>query len=133
MKGVFKDAMGDDERRSWSVKRSSLGMPISTPNKYTRRLKRLSLGMPPVHPLLHQQLSVRPSLHYIFITSCVMCYAWSVSLFTFLRFVFAFFAVVTSYTPSFFCVGEKHALLELERLIGFACLFLSCELFFFFS
>src|SRR4051812_49724501 len=27
----------------------------------------------PVHPLLHQQSSVRPSSHYIFITSCVMC------------------------------------------------------------
>src|SRR4051812_38063680 len=98
MKGVFKCAMEDDERRSWSVKRSRLGMPMCTPNKYSRRLKRLSLGMPPwpVHPLLHQKLSVRPLLHYIFITSCVMCYAWSVSLFTFLRFVFAFFAVVTS-------------------------------------
>src|SRR3954467_483872 len=93
MKGVLKCAMEDDERRSRSVKRSSLGMPMCTPNKYSRRLKHLSLGMPPMHPRLHQQLSVRPSLHYIFITSCVMCYAWSVSLFTFLRFVFALLAV----------------------------------------
>src|SRR3954469_23019289 len=46
MKGVFKCAMEDDERRSWSVKRSSLGMPPCTPIKYSRRLKRLSLGMP---------------------------------------------------------------------------------------
>src|ERR1044072_3634576 len=96
MKGVFKCAMEDDERRSWSVKHSSLGMPMCTPNKYSRRLKRLSLGIPPVDPLLHQKLSVRPSLYYIFITSCVMCYPWSVSLFTFLRFVFALFVVVTS-------------------------------------
>ena len=42
------------------------------------------LGDHPVHPPLHQKLSVRPSFHHIFITSCVMCYAWSVSLFTFL-------------------------------------------------
>ena len=28
-------------------------------------------------------------------------------------------------------MGEKHAPLELELLIGFACLFLNCELFFF--
>src|ERR1044072_1076672 len=83
MKGVFKCAMEDDERRFRSVKRSSLGMPMCTPNKYSRILKRLSLGMPPMHPLIHQQSSVCPSLHYIFITSCVMCYAWSVSLFTF--------------------------------------------------
>src|SRR3954451_5650839 len=46
MKGVFKCAMEHDERRSWSVKRSSLGMSMCTPNKYSRRLKRLSLGMP---------------------------------------------------------------------------------------
>src|SRR3954469_16388023 len=51
MKGVFKCAMEDDERRSWSVKRLILGMPMCTPNKYLRRLKRLSLGMPPCIPL----------------------------------------------------------------------------------
>src|ERR1044072_2516921 len=50
MKGVFKCAMEDDERRSWSVKHSSLGMPMCTPNKYSRRLKRLSLGMPSFIP-----------------------------------------------------------------------------------
>src|SRR3954467_15726348 len=123
MKGVFKCAKEDDERRHGSVKSSSLGMQPCTPKKYSRRLIHLNLGDAPVHPLLHQQLSVCPSLHYIFITSCVMCYAWSVTLFTFLRFVFALFAVVTSQTPDFFCVGKKHALLELELLIGFACLF----------
>src|ERR1043165_3859618 len=84
MKGVFKCAMEGDERRFRSVKRSSLGMPMCTHNKYSRRLKRLSLGMPLMHPLLHQQSSVCLSLHYIFITLCVMCFAWSVSLFTFL-------------------------------------------------
>src|SRR3954465_15409190 len=123
MKGVFKCAMKDDERRSWSVKRSSLGMPMCAPNKYSRRLKRLSLGMPPVHPLLHQQLSVRPSFHYIFITSCVVCYAWSVSLFTFLG-LFCFVCCSNKLDPNLiFCVGEIHAPLELELLIGFACLF----------
>ena len=125
--------MEDDERRSWSVKCSSMGVPMCTLNKYSRRFKRLRLGMPPVHPLLHQQLSVHPSLHYIFITSCVMCYAWSVSLFTFLSFFCFFLLLVTSQTPAFFCVGEKHAPLKLEYLIGCACLFLCCELFFVFS
>src|SRR4051812_47905848 len=47
MKVVFKCAMEDDERRSWSVKRSRLGMPMCSPIKYSRRLKRISLGMPP--------------------------------------------------------------------------------------
>src|ERR1044072_6445767 len=41
-----------DERRSRSVKRSRLGMPKCTPNKYSRRLKRLSLGLTPRHPPL---------------------------------------------------------------------------------
>ena len=122
MKGVFKCAMKGDERRSRSVKRSSLGMPKYTPNKYSRRLKRLSLGMPPMHSLLHQQSSVRPSLHYIFITSCVMCFAWSVSLFTFLG-LFRFLCCSNKLDPNLlFCVGEIHAPLELE-LIGFACFF----------
>src|ERR1041385_844241 len=50
MKGVFKCAREDDERRSRSVKCSSLGMPSCIPNKYAGRLKRLSLGMPPCIP-----------------------------------------------------------------------------------
>src|SRR3954467_3026191 len=50
MKGVFKCAMEDDERRSRSVKRSSLGIPMCTPYKCSRRLKHLSLGMPPCIP-----------------------------------------------------------------------------------
>src|ERR1041384_4936694 len=121
--GSFKCAMEGDERRFRSVKRSSLGMPMSTPNNYSTRLKRLSLGMPLMHPLLYQQSSVRPSSHYIFITSCVMCYAWSVSLFTFLG-LFCFLCCSNKLDPNLLvCVGEKHALLELELLIGFACLF----------
>src|ERR1043165_3075156 len=124
MKGVFKCAMEDDERRSRSVKRSSLGMPMCTHNKYSRRLKRLSLGMPPMHPLLYQQSSVCLSLHYIFITSCVMCFAWSVSLFTFLG-LLCFLCCSNKSEPCLlFCVGENHAPPELELLIGFACLFL---------
>src|ERR1043165_9701186 len=124
MKGVFKCVMEGDERRCRSVKRSCLGMPMCTPNKYSRRLNRLSLGMPLMHPLLHQQSSVFPSLHYIFITSCVMCYAWSVSLFIFLG-LFCFLCCSNKLDPNLiFYMGEKHAPLELELLIGFACLFL---------
>src|ERR1043165_6749552 len=116
--------MEGDERIFRSVKRSSLGMPMCTPNKYSRRLKRLRLGMPPMHPHLHQQSSVCPSLQYIFITSCVMCFAWSVSLFNFLGF-FCFLCCSNKLDPNLlFCVGEIDAPLELELLIGFACLFL---------
>src|SRR3954469_23284486 len=119
MKGVFKCAMEGDERRFRSVKRSILGMPMCTPNKYSRRIKHLSLGMPLMHPLLHQQSPVCLSLHYIFITSCVMCFAWSVSLFNFVD-LFVFIFCSNKLDPNLlFCVGEKHAPLELE-LIGFA-------------
>src|ERR1043165_9950283 len=109
MKGVFKCAMEGDERRSRSVKRSSLGMPKSTPNKYSRRLKRLSLGIPLMHPLLHQQSSVCLSLHYVFITSCVMCYAWSVSLFTFLG-LFCFICCSNKLHPNLLFLWERNTL-----------------------
>src|ERR1044071_8504318 len=113
---VMKEDSGVSNTQAW-------GCPC-TPNKYSRRLKRLSLGIPPMHPLLHQQSSVCPLLHYIFITSCVMWYAWSVSLFTFLG-LFCFLCCSNKLDPNLlFCVGEKHASLELELLIGFACLFL---------
>src|SRR4051812_27702591 len=105
MKRVFKCAMEGDERRYISVKRSSLGMPKCTPNKYSRRLKRLSLGMPPMHPLIHQQSSVCLSLHYIFIASFVMCFVWSVWLFTFLG-LFCFVCCSKKLDPNLlFCVG----------------------------
>src|SRR4051812_46683337 len=74
------------------------------------------LGDAPMHPLLHQQLSVRLPFHYIFITSCVVCYAWSVSL---LGFIFSFYlsllAVHKKLEPNFICVGEKHAPLSKPR------------------
>src|SRR3954470_1188454 len=47
MKGVFKCAMEDDERRILECQKLKLGDAPVTPKKYSRRLKRLSLGMPP--------------------------------------------------------------------------------------
>src|SRR3954466_1587397 len=72
MKGVFKYAKEDDERRFGSVKRSSLGMPTCTPKKYPRILKRLSLGMPSRIPFSinnHQFVL----LHAIFLSLHVLC------------------------------------------------------------
>ena len=47
----FSSVRGKMIKRFRSVKRSSLGMmPPCTPKKYSRRLKRLSLGMPPCIP-----------------------------------------------------------------------------------
>ena len=112
--------MEGDERRFRSVKRSSLGMPMCTSNKYSRRFKRLSLGMPP--------------MHYIFITSCVMCFAWSVLLFTFLG-LFCFLCCSNNSDPRLLCcVGEKHASLNQNSLQDLHAYFLlavssSCSFF----
>src|SRR3954463_6527004 len=72
MKGVFKCAMEDDERSSWSVKRSSLGMPMCTPNKYSRRLKHLSLGMPPCIPFFINNYQSIPR-STIFLSLLALC------------------------------------------------------------
>ena len=63
---------------------SKLGDAPMQPQEIFKETQTSKLGDALVHPVLHQQPSVCPSLHYIFITSCVVCYAWSVSLFTFL-------------------------------------------------
>src|SRR3954463_15735116 len=90
------------------------------------------LGDAPVNPLLRQQSSVRPSSHYISITSCVMCYAWSVSL---LGFIFSFLYLcslfITSYILSFF-VWERNTLhfKNLEHIIGFFMPIFCCCVFF---
>ena len=63
------------------------GTPMH-PQEVFKETQAPKLGDAPMHPLLHQRSSVHPSPHYIFITSYVMCYTWSVlhllfSLFTF--------------------------------------------------
>src|SRR3954466_4309825 len=85
------------------------------------------LGDAPVHPLLHQQSSVRPLLHYIFITSRVMCCSWSVFALSLVLFCLL---VVTMSEPNMLD-WERYTLhFKLEHLIGFSCLFfaVSCSL-----
>src|SRR4051812_23805028 len=107
MKGVFKCAKEDDERRSGSVKRSSLGMPPVTPKKYSRRLKCLSLGMPPCIPFSinnHQFVL----LHTIFLSLHVLCAILGASCIYFLV-CLVLFAIHKKLDPSLHCLGEKHA------------------------
>src|SRR3954470_5185969 len=103
MKGVFKCAMEDGERTSMSVKRSSLGMPTCTPNKYSRRLKRLSLGMPPCIPFFINNHQFIPRCT-IFLSLHALCAMLGASRSLLFLGCFAFFDVVTSYTPDLFCV-----------------------------
>src|ERR1041385_5918410 len=108
MKGVFKCAREDVEKRFRSVKRSSLGMPPCIPKKYSRRLKRLSLGMPPCIPFSINnykfvfRFTIFLSLHAL----CAMLGA-SRSWVLFLVFL-ALLAVHNNLEPSFLCVREKH-------------------------
>ena len=104
-------------------------MPPFTPKKYSRRLKRLSLGMPPRASPSPSTLSVRLSFHYILITSCVMCYAWSVLL---LVFLFSFLQLFITSRNSAFFMWERNTLhFYLEHNIEFSCLSLLCVFFVF--
>ena len=117
MKGVFKYAMEDDERRFGSVKRSSLGMPPCIPKKYSRRLKLLSLGMPPCIPFFINNYQFIPrctiflSLHAL----CAMLGASCSLLFSFLQLCLLF---ITTQNPAFF-VWERNMLHSIvEHNIG---------------
>ena len=100
------------------------------PKKYSKETQASKLGDAPVHPLLYQQSSVRPSPCYIFITSYVMCYAWSVPLFTF-EFVLVLFAVQNKLELILPCLGEKHAQFHSRTQHRFSCLSF-CVFFIFF-
>src|SRR3954462_14819098 len=109
MKGVFKCAMEGDERRSWSVKISSLGLPMCTPNKYSRRLKHLCLGCPRASPSSSTIISSSlVPLYFYHFMHCVLCLERLALYFS--RFVFALFAVVTSQTPAYSFVWERYTL-----------------------
>ena len=83
MKGVFKYAMGEMMKEDTGVSSAQAWGCPHAPQEIFKETQASKLGDAPVHPLLYQQSSVRPSPCYIFITSYVMCYAWSVPLFTF--------------------------------------------------
>src|SRR3954462_5796596 len=88
MKGVFKCAMEHMKEDLGVSKAQACGCARRAQGIF-KETQASKLGDAPMNPLLHQQSSVRPSPHYIFITSCVMCYSWSVlhlllSLFSFI-------------------------------------------------
>src|SRR3954462_3097367 len=106
MKGVFKCAMEDDERRSWSVKRSSLGMPTCTPNKYSRRLKRLSLGMPPCIPFFIKNYQFVPRCT-IFLSLHALCAMLGASRSLLFLVSFALLDVSNKLDPRFIFCGRE--------------------------
>src|SRR4051812_28232276 len=105
MKGVFKCAAEGDERRSWSVKCSSLWMPPCIPKKNSRRLKRLSLGIPPCIPFSIKNYQFVPR-STLFVSLHVLCAKLEASRSFVLKFYFDFLAVHNKLEPNFLCVGE---------------------------
>src|SRR3954466_12698555 len=98
-------------------------MPMCTPNKYSRRLKRLSLGMPPCIPLFINNYQFVPR-STIFLSLHALCAMLGASRSLLFLGLFCFVWCSNKLDPSLLiCVGEIHAPLELELLIGFACLF----------
>jgi hypothetical protein len=75
-------------------------MPMS-PQKNIQEVQASKLGDSPEAPLLHRQKSGHLSTHYIFIASCIMHFAWSVSCFSF-QFSLVLFAAINGWTPTNF-------------------------------
>jgi hypothetical protein len=80
-------------------KSSSLGMPITPRN--IQEVQASKLGDAPEAPLLHRQKSGHLSIRYIFIASCIMCFSWSISCFSF-QFCLALFAAINGWIPTNF-------------------------------
>ena len=79
MKGVFKCAREDDKKIQ-ECQTLKLGDAPVHPQEIFKKTQASKLGDAPRASPSPSTLSVCLPFHYIFITSCVMCYAWSVLL-----------------------------------------------------
>ena len=103
-------------------------MPPCTPKKYSRRLKRLSLGMPPCIPFSINIISSSfvPLYFYHF-----MCYVLCLERLAF-SFLFSFLQLFITSRNSAFFMWERNTLhFYLEHNIEFSCLSLLCVFFVF--
>src|SRR4051812_8729061 len=119
---MMKEDPGVSKAQAW-------GCPHA-PQEIFKETHPSKLGDAPAHPLFHQQSSVRPSPHYIFITSYIMCYAWSVLHLLFSLFCLVLFAVHNKLDPSIPCLEEKQAPLLPRMLIVFMLIFVEYSLLF---
>ena len=102
MKGVFKCAREDDKKIQ-ECQTLKLGDAPVHPQEIFKKTQASKLGDAPRASPSPSTLSVCLPFHYIFITSCVMCYAWSVLLLVF------FLVFHNESELSVLYVGEKHA------------------------
>ena len=100
--GSFQGSREEDDIWSRRVKRLSLGMPRGSSLHISRRLKHLSLGMPKASPSSSTNYQVPPlKLYFYSITSYVLY------LERLCAFIFVF--VWINSDPSILCVGERHS------------------------
>ena len=106
-----------------------LGDAPDTLKKYSRRPKRLSLGMPPCIPFFINNYQF-VLLHAIFLSLHILCALLGAScclLFSFALFNLVLFAGHNKLDPGLLCLGEKHAPLLPRMLIVFTSIFLSIQ------
>src|SRR3954470_6069601 len=118
---MMKEDLGVSKAQDWGCARNT--------QEIFKETQASKLVDAPVHPLLHQQSSVRPSPHYIFIASHVMCCSWSVFALSLVLVLFCLL-VITMSEPNILDWDRCTLHLKLEHLIGFSCLFfaVSCSL-----
>ena len=108
VKEVFKC-----QERGWYEKikegqKLKLGEAQWHPKKYSRSIKRQSLGMPKASLSSSTKLPGRLRWNYVFIASHIMCYSWSVILFCF-QFCLVLFAGHFNVGSYHSYLGERHA------------------------
>src|SRR4051812_7376801 len=109
MKGVFKCVREDDERRSGSVKRSSLGFPHASPINIHGDSSVQAWGCPHASPspstIINSSFVPLYFYHFMRYGLCLE----RLALYFLFLFSLALLAVHNKLEPSFLCVGEKHA------------------------
>src|ERR1041385_2140017 len=90
-------------------------MPPCIPKKYSRRLKRLSLGMPRASPSPSTIISSSLVSLYFYHFMHYVLFLEHLALRFYFYFSLDLLAVHRKLEPSFLCVGEKHAPLPKSR------------------
>src|SRR3954465_5966297 len=113
---MMKEDLGVSNAQAW-------GCPCAPPINIQGDSSVYAWGCPRASPSSSTIISSSlVPLYYYHFMRCVLCLERLALYFS--RFVFCFVCCSNKLDPSLlFCVGEIHALLELELLIGFACLF----------
>ena len=127
MKGVFKCAKEDDERRSGSVKSSSLGIPHA-PQEIFKETQASKLGDAPTSPSSSTIISSSLSTLYFYHFMCYVLYLERLAFtFQYALISLLLFVVHNKLDPIMPCLGAKHTPLFPRILIVFIPIFVECS------